>query len=262
MFPPNLADRLHVGIIMDGNGRWAVAHGMSRYEGHRMGAKIVRQIVRVAPDCGVRTLTLYAFSSENWNRPPDEVSVLMSLFDRYLRREAVECASEGVQISVLGRRDRFSNRLRSAIDEAEHMTKGGDRLHLRIALDYSSRDTILMAALQLASSTEKTPNLFSSLIAGTDTDGTPVSDVDLIIRTGGEQRLSDFLLWECAYAELLFTDTMWPEFDEHEFRRAIEEFHSRDRRFGRVPNAVERNRTGNRYDASPRETSRRQKSPA
>jgi len=199
----------HVAIVMDGNGRWATRRGLPRAAGHRAGAEAVRRVVQIAPGCGITALTLYAFSSDNWSRPAAEVSMLMRLFARYLRTETAELAAQGVTLTVIGRRDRLPHSLVTAITAAEHGTAGGTHLELRIAVDYSARDAIRA--------------------------GTILPDVDLLIRTGGEQRLSDFLLWECAYAELWFTERMWPDFGAPQLAVAIHEFHSRDRRFGGLP---------------------------
>lgn len=199
----------HVAIVMDGNGRWATRRGLPRTAGHRAGADAVRRVVRVAPGCGITALTLYAFSSDNWTRPAAEVSTLMRLFARHLRTETAELAEQGVKLTVIGRRDRLPHSLVAAIAAAEQVTAAGTRLELRIAVDYSARDAIRRGAL--------------------------LPDVDLLIRTGGEQRLSDFLLWECAYAELWFTERMWPDFGASHLAAAIHEFHSRDRRFGGLP---------------------------
>jgi len=219
---------LHTAIIMDGNGRWATARGLPRIAGHRAGAEALRRTVEAAPDAGVGTLTVYAFSSDNWRRPPREVSALMRLFHSYLRKEQERCIENGVRISVIGRRDRLPRMLLPAIEAAERATRAGTRLHLRIAVDYSSRDAILLAVRAAKSDTGR--DEISAVL------GAP--DVDLLIRTGGEQRLSDFLLWECAYAELYFTPRMWPDFDSSDLAAAIAEFHSRDRRFGALPNAA------------------------
>ena len=236
----NGTEGLHVGIIMDGNGRWAARQGLSRYRGHTAGARAVRACVRAAPDLGVRVLTLYAFSANNWQRPAREVSVLMRLFERHLYGEMDECVENGVRVQVIGRRDRLGARLCGAIDAAERRTRPGERLLLRIAIDYSARDAIMAAAArlpELTASVEDRYAAFGRLVASQPCDCHPAQDVDLIIRTGGEQRLSDFLLWEGAYAELYFTQVMWPDFGRHELQAAIAEFHGRERRFGRVPAA-------------------------
>lgn len=229
-------DKLHVAIIMDGNGRWAQARGLPRVEGHRKGMETVRLVVEAAPEFGVDMLTLYAFSSDNWKRPANEVDALMRLFRYYLNKEVDKCIENGVRISIIGRRDRFSDRLRRAISRAERLSKNGRNLHLRIAADYSARDMILHAAqrcrrIGAAFSREQ----FAAYLGGALHPGEPSPDVDLLIRTGGEQRLSDFLLWECAYAELYFTPRMWPDFSKEDFAEAIAEFRRRERRFGAVP---------------------------
>jgi undecaprenyl diphosphate synthase len=225
---------LHVGIIMDGNGRWAAAQGWQRVAGHKRGAQSVRRVVEAAPDLGIGTLTLYAFSSDNWQRPEREVSVLMSLLKRYLQSETANCVANGVRISIIGRRDRLDPALLSAITAAEDATLHCTTLHLRLAIDYSARDAIVRAAQSLANCKLITRDLFADVLARDKHDLRSAGDVDLIIRTGGEQRLSDFLLWESAYAELYFTNRMWPEFGAKDLSDAIVALHSRDRRFGRV----------------------------
>lgn len=222
---------LHVGIIMDGNGRWATRGGHPRSTGHREGARAVRTIVEAAPELGVGVLTLYAFSADNWRRPPAEVAVLMRLFREYLRAETGRCIENGVRLEIIGRRDRIDHRLRRRIDASERATAEGTRLHLRIALDYSSRDAILRAAQCLRPDTVPTRDLFTRLLAIVD-HGTPVTELDLLIRTGGERRLSDFLLWEAAYAELLFVERMWPDFRAADLAEAVGEYRSRERRYG------------------------------
>ena len=232
---------IHVGIIMDGNGRWAESRGRPRVFGHREGTRVVRRIVEAAPDLGVGTLTLYAFSSHNWQRPPMEVTALMALFRRHLRTEVDELAGRGVKLTVIGRRDRLSAPLLSAIERAERTTRDGRVLCLRLAIDYSSRGAILAAARRAAARPAVVDGearidgeAFSKLLGEAVNESEPVRDVDLLIRTGGEQRLSDFLLWEAAYAELLFTDCMWPDFSPTRLAEAMDEFRGRDRRFGRV----------------------------
>ncbi len=222
---------LHVGIIMDGNGRWATRGGQPRALGHREGARVVRRIVEAAPELGIGVLTLYAFSADNWRRPQSEVAVLMRLFREYLRAETARCIENGVRLEVLGRRDRIDHRLRRRIEASERATAAGARLHLRIALDYSSRDAILRAAQCLRPDTVPTRDSFARLLAIVD-HGTPVPEVDLLIRTGGEKRLSDFLLWEAAYAELLFLERMWPDFGVEDLAGAVREFERRERRYG------------------------------
>ncbi len=228
---------LHAAIIMDGNGRWATARGRPRTAGHLAGADAVRRAVEAAPGLGVRTLTLFAFSADNWQRPDREVRALMGLFRRYLATEAARCAERGVRISVIGRRDRLPPVLLRAIADAEALTAGQRSFWLRIAVDYSARDAIVRAAGRLhnapGAAEDPSREAFARLLAEPAED-TPVPDVDLLIRTGGEKRLSDFLLWECAYAELVFTDRMWPDFTAADFAEAVRDFHARERRFGRV----------------------------
>jgi undecaprenyl diphosphate synthase len=219
----NLQSTLHVGIIMDGNGRWALARGLPRIAGHHAGIDAARRIVESAPNHGVSTLTLFAFSSDNWRRPPAEVEALMRLMEWYLDHETARCIEQGVRLEVIGRRDRLDRPLCRSIAAAEKATAGGTTLHLRLAVDYSARDAILAVARGLR---EFSREAFEHAI------GPPV---DLIIRTGGERRLSDFLLWECAYAELIFTRTMWPDFGPDDLAGAVREFHSRERRFGGIP---------------------------
>ena len=236
---PPTSSPLHVGIIMDGNGRWAVARGRARSAGHAEGARAVRRIVEAAPRAGISILTLYAFSADNWRRPAREVASLMSLFRRYLHAETARCVENGVRLSIIGRRDRLGPALRAAIEAAEAATAGGTTLDLRIAIDYSARDAIVRAAdLARQATADDTLSLtrFESLLA--DATGAPTSDVDLLIRTGGEQRVSDFLLWETAYAELYFTQRMWPEFNATDLEQALRDFRGRDRRFGGLSRAV------------------------
>lgn len=216
---------LHTGIIMDGNGRWALARGLPRVAGHYAGVEAIRRVVEAAPASGVGVLTLFAFSSDNWRRPPSEVEALMKLMGMYLERETRRSVAEGVRLEVIGRRDRLDPRLRDAIGRSEAATAAGRRLRLRIAVDYSARDAILQAAGQAAAPSREAM------------DGALGPPVDLLIRTGGEQRLSDFLLWECAYAELVFSRRMWPEFDGGELQSAVREFRARQRRFGGLPAA-------------------------
>ena len=229
---------IHVGIIMDGNGRWATRLGQPRAEGHRRGAAVVRTIVEAAPSLGVSTLTLFAFSADTWQRPGREVSWLMRLFRDYLRGEAARCVENGVRVNVIGRRDRLGPALRTAIEQTEAVTAGGSVLHLRVAIDYSARDAILRAAQCLNTDAVPSRESFSRLLAIVDHGGPQAPPVDLLIRTGGERRLSDFLLWECAYAELCFLPVMWPDFDPDVFAAAVAEFHGRERRFGALPDAA------------------------
>lgn len=234
-------------IILDGNGRWAETRGWPRTLGHRAGIEAVRRTVEAAPELGVGVLTLFAFSSDNWGRPAPEVAALMRLLRSFLRREVPRCADRGVRVSFLGRRDRLPGGLPSLLDEAEQATASGRGLHLRLAVDYSARDAIVRAALRwradgnaCATAPDETVRREFARLMQREGNGEAngldfVPDVDLLIRTGGERRLSDFLLWECAYAELLFTRRMWPDFDARSLRAALNEFRRRDRRFGRLP---------------------------
>ena len=231
----NASSGLHVAIIMDGNGRWAVSRGRPRTAGHVAGVEAVRRVVEAAADQGIGTLTLFAFSSDNWRRPDAEVRALMRLFRSYLVAEAGKCAENGIRISVIGRRDRLSPGLLRVIEAAEEGTAKADRFLLRIAVDYSARDAILRAAARLRGEGELSRDSFARLLADPPHDGRPAPDVDVLIRTGGEKRLSDFLLWECAYAELVFTDRMWPDFTGADLAEAVREFYRRERRFGGVP---------------------------
>jgi len=216
-------DKLHAAIIMDGNGRWARQRGLPRIAGHREGASAVRRVIEASPDLNIGTLTLYAFSEDNWSRPPREVSALMKLLGRYLVQETNRCIETGVRLQAIGRRDRLPAPVVALLEESERKTAGGKRLHLRLAIDYSSRTAILDAARSLQGTA--TEEAFSKRLG---------PDVDLLIRTSGEQRLSDFLLWECAYAELIFTDRMWPAFSKDDLAACVAEFHRRDRRFGGI----------------------------
>ncbi len=225
---------IHVGIIMDGNGRWANARGMPRTAGHRAGVRTARKIVEAATRSNiVGTLTLYAFSSDNWSRPTPEVGALMRLLRRSLQIESKRCLENGVRLTIVGRRDRLPASLLVAIQEAEAVTAHGRNLHLRVAIDYSARESIMQAAT-LANGEQLNREKFAVLLARANHDPFPIRDVDLLVRTGGEQRLSDFLLWECAYAEFYFTREMWPQFTDKEFLLALSEFQGRERRFGAV----------------------------
>jgi undecaprenyl diphosphate synthase len=229
-----LESGLHVAIIMDGNGRWATRQHLPRAAGHREGAAAVRRVVEGAPALGVGTLTLFGFSSDNWQRPEREVQWLMRLFREYLRGEVSRCRDAGVRLSIIGRRDRFPPGVTEGIVAAERETAAGRRLHLRLAIDYSSRDTILRAASLGEQGVVPTREEFSRRMA-VRPDDPPAPDVDLLIRAGGEQRLSDFLLWECAYAELVFTPAMWPDFTAADLAAALHQFRGRQRRFGALP---------------------------
>jgi len=223
---------VHVAVIMDGNGRWAVRRGLPRSAGHHAGVDAIRRVVETAPELGIGTLSLFAFSSDNWARPAEEVQILMALFGRFLRDEAGPLRAHDVRLSVIGRRDRLPPEVVAAIAAAEALTARGARLHLRVAIDYSSRYAILEAA-RLGRRDDATRERFAVRLG--EIHGVPAPDVDLLIRTGGEQRLSDFLLWESAYAELLFTARMWPDFRGDDLAAAVAEFRGRDRRFGALP---------------------------
>jgi undecaprenyl diphosphate synthase len=227
-FSTKLNELLHVGIIMDGNGRWATRQGLSRLRGHEAGVEAIRRVVEAAPAQGVGTLTLYAFSSDNWRRPRAEVSALMALLRSYLAKEIDGLVRNGVRLTVIGRRDRLPDGIAQAIERAEAASSGGDALHLRIAIDYSARDAILSAVIKANGRGDLTREALAQLITGEAC----LRDVDLVIRTSGEKRLSDFLLWESAYAELHFTNRMWPEFDADDLTEALDAFHRRERRFG------------------------------
>jgi len=229
---------IHVGIIMDGNGRWATSRGQPRAAGHAEGARAVVRIVEAAPALGIGVLTLYAFSADNWRRPPREVASLMRLFRKYLHAETARCVETGVRLTIIGRRDRLGGSLSRAIEVAEAATAKGTTLDLRIAIDYSARDAIVRAATAAEGDSGLTPQRFANLLAAAYGGHAPVRDVDLLIRTGGEQRVSDFMLWESAYAELYFTPRMWPEFSAADLGHAVREFHARDRRFGGLSEAV------------------------
>jgi undecaprenyl diphosphate synthase len=212
---------LHTAIIMDGNGRWASNRGLLRVDGHRAGAEALRAIVEAAPRLNIGVLTVYAFSSDTWKRPPEEVDALMFLLACYLEKESTRLRDAGVRTSVIGRRDRLPPALLAAIDLAETRTRHCSRLHFRLAIDYSARAAIVEGAAKG----------FLNFL----NDAFPV---DLLIRTGGEQRLSDFLLWESAYAELIFTNRMWPDFRPADLRAAVNEYHRRDRRFGGAATSI------------------------
>lgn len=227
---------LHVGIIMDGNGRWARAQGMPRWRGHLAGVDSVRDVVRGAPDLGITTLTLYAFSADNWKRPPTEVGRLFWLLREYCRREAAELMENGVRVTHIGRRDRIPKAAAHALEHVTRCTAHGTRLHLRLAIDYGSRWAIVNAMREIGRWVAEgqldpdaiTPDVVRRHVSA----GAP--DPDLIIRTAGEQRLSDFLLWEAAYAELYFTPVLWPDFRKADVAVALADFHRRERRFGGV----------------------------
>jgi undecaprenyl diphosphate synthase len=225
---------MHIAIIMDGNGRWARSRGLGRREGHRAGADAVNRVVEASARQGIDTLTLYAFSSDNWRRPQEEVRALLELLRRYLLSQTARCLEQSIRLNVIGRRDRLEPSLRRAIEWSEEVTAACSGMHLRIAVDYSSQHSLMEmrgapSAVQ-AGDRAGFLRLLSEVI-----HSSPIApEVDLMIRTGGEQRLSDFLLWESAYAELYFTACLWPDFGEHELAQALTEFSRRERRFGSV----------------------------
>ncbi|MBQ2395108.1 MAG: isoprenyl transferase [Alistipes sp.] len=225
----------HIAIIMDGNGRWAKLRGKERYEGHIQGVESVRRVVRAAADAGVEYLTLYAFSTENWGRPAEEVNALMSLFCSCVINETPELIEQGVKVTIIGQRNRFSSEVNARLDEIEQRTAEGKVLNLILALDYSSRSEITEAARRIAAKVAKgelsAENISEQSISEhLYTAGVP--DPDLVIRTSGECRLSNFLLWQASYAEFYFPQTLWPDFTEDEFNKALEVYASRDRRYG------------------------------
>lgn len=234
-------ERLHVALIMDGNGRWATHRGLPRAAGHHAGAEAAREVIRAAPELGIGTLSLYGFSSDNWQRPQAEVETLMRLLRTYLLREKKPCAAQGVRISVVGRRDRLDQALLAAIAAAERETAGGTRLHLRLAVDFSGRDAIVGAAqrMQRRAGRRREParEVFTQAMAAAVHAGERCPEIDLLVRTGGQRRLSDFMLWECAYTEFIFLEKMWPDFRALDLEAAVGEFRGRDRRFGQAPAA-------------------------
>ena len=228
---------MHVAIIMDGNGRWAELRSLNRQSGHRAGARAADAIVRAAARRHIHTLTLYAFSSDNWSRPRAEVEALFGLLRRYLITETDRCLQQSIRLNVIGRRDRLSAALRAQIEQSERLTAGCSRMHLRLAIDYSSRHSIIEAGKRVQRAPHGAHADYLRHLAEVDHSNPVAPEVDLVIRTAGEKRLSDFLLWECAYAELVFLDCLWPDFDEATLDLALEEYSGRQRRFGRVPAA-------------------------
>ena len=236
--PPEMVPRrsLHVAIISDGNGRWATSRGLPRSAGHRAGAQTARRIIAAAPGLSIHTLTLFALSSANWKRPPAEVSGILRVLHEYLLTETSNCIAEGVRLSIIGRRDRMPATLREAIADSEAATAHGTRLHLRMAVDYSAREAIFHAACRFYKVTKLSPDSFGDVLSEVLRGGS--TDVDLLIRTGGEQRLSDFLLWECAFAEFVFTPKRWPDFTVDDLHAALREFDNRERTRGALPDAI------------------------
>jgi undecaprenyl diphosphate synthase len=232
--PP--ARPIHVAIISDGNGRWATTRGLPRSAGHRAGAQAARAVIEAAPSLGIHTLTLFALSSANWQRPPAEVTGILRILHEYLLTETSHCIDQGIRLSIIGRRDRIPATLRQAIIDSEAATAHGTRLHLRLAVDYSARNAIYNAACRFYKVTELSQESFSSVLSEVLRGGS--TDVDLLIRTGGEQRLSDFLLWECAFAEFVFLPKRWPDFTVDDLQAAVHEFNHRERTRGALPDAI------------------------
>jgi len=226
---------MHIAIIMDGNGRWAARRRLPRTAGHRAGADAVDAVVEAAARRRIGTLTLYAFSAANWQRPTAEVSGLFALFERYLRTQTSRCIEQSIRLNVIGRRDRLSPDLLASIETSEHATAHCTGMHLRIAVDYSAQHSLIEVCRRARAGDDIDRSRFLEVLAAVDHCAAPAPEVDLLIRTGGEKRLSDFLLWECAYAELHFVDCSWPDFDARELHAALEEYASRHRRFGAIP---------------------------
>jgi len=233
---PAIASQLHVAIICDGNGRWATSRALPRSAGHRAGAEAASSVIRCAPHLGIHTLTLFALSSANWQRPPAEVAAILQLLQEYLAAETSHCLDEGIRLNVIGRRDRLPATLRESIADAEALTSKGKKLHLRLAVDYSARHSIFQAASKFYKATNLSSEAFSDVLAEVQRGGS--TDVDLLIRTGGEQRISDFLLWECAFAEFFFLSKRWPDFTPKDLRDIVMKFAQRDRTRGGLPREV------------------------
>ncbi|MEJ2121718.1 MAG: isoprenyl transferase [Alphaproteobacteria bacterium] len=226
---------VHVAIIMDGNGRWAKSRGLPRVEGHRRGVEAARKVVQAAPDLGITYLTLFGFSSENWQRPQSEVRDLMGILRLYLRNEVSNLHKNGARLRIIGDRSRLSDDIRVLIENAEALTQANTRLQLIIALSYGARAEIVAAARHMAEAVKEgrlDPAAIDEAAFDRELLTADIPDPDLLIRTSGELRLSNFLLWQCAYTELVFTDRLWPDFDRADLEQAIEEFHRRERRYG------------------------------
>ncbi|HET6930365.1 MAG TPA: polyprenyl diphosphate synthase [Candidatus Acidoferrum sp.] len=232
-----VASQIHVAIICDGNGRWATSRALPRSAGHRAGAEAARRVIRSAPLLGIHTLTLFALSSANWARPAAEVAAILQILREYLVAETSHCLDEGIRLSIIGRRDRLPCDLRETIADSEALTVNGKKLHLRLAIDYSARHAIFQAASKFYKVTNLSSDAFSDVLAEVQRGGS--TDVDLLIRTGGEQRLSDFLLWECAFAEFCFLPKRWPDFTPKDLRDMILEFEQRERTRGGLPRECE-----------------------
>jgi undecaprenyl diphosphate synthase len=232
---PSPSNALHLAIIPDGNGRWAVQRGRPRRAGHCAGAEAVARVVAAAPALDIGYLTLYAFSSDNWERPASEVDAIFGILRQFFLDQVSHWVEQGIRLQVIGRRDRLPRMLRAVIESVEEATSEGERLRLRIAVDYSAREEILRAATRFYTTLEISQEAFGRMLARISHAGEDFPNVDLLIRTGGEQRLSDFLLWECAYAEMIFSKKLWPDFAAADLEAAIREFHMRSRRFGGLP---------------------------
>jgi undecaprenyl diphosphate synthase len=225
----------HVAIIMDGNGRWAAARGLPRGEGHRRGVEALRRTVRAAGDLGIAFLTIFSFSAENWTRPAGEIRELMALLRRFIRHDLADLHGKGVRVRVIGERESLDPEIRRLLDEAEELTKDNDKLVLIVAFNYGARQEIARAARRMAAAVAAGDLAVSAITAdklASYLDAPDLPDPDLIIRTSGEQRLSNFLLWQAAYSELVFVPTYWPDFDRSTLESAISEYHRRERRFG------------------------------
>ncbi len=225
----------HVAIIMDGNGRWAAARGLPRGEGHRRGVEALRRTVRAAGDLGIGFLTIFSFSAENWSRPPAEIRELMGLLRRFIRHDLAELHRSGVRVRVIGERENLDPEIRRLLDEAEELTRENDKLVLIVAFNYGARQEIARAAQRMAAAVAAGDLAVSAVTAdklASYLDAPDLPDPDLIIRTSGEQRLSNFLLWQAAYSELVFIPTYWPDFDRATLETAITEYRRRERRFG------------------------------
>ncbi|PVE23279.1 isoprenyl transferase [Microvirga sp. KLBC 81] len=225
----------HVAIIMDGNGRWAAQRGLPRFEGHRKGIEAIRRAVRTATDLGIRYLTVYSFSAENWRRPEEEVSFLMGLLKRFVRHDLAELHSNNVRVRIIGEREGLASDIRLLLDEAEQLTRDNTGLTLVIAFNYGGRQEIVSAVRALAQKVKEgtlDPSAIDMDMIGEALDTRGIPDPDLVIRTSGEQRVSNFLTWQTAYSEFVFLPDFWPDFDEAIFKAAIDEYSRRDRRFG------------------------------
>lgn len=220
----------HVAVIMDGNGRWARKRGLPRSVGHKKGAESAKKIVELAADSGVKFLTLFGFSSENWSRPEDEIQELMKLLRHYLRSQTAEFHKKNARLSVIGDRSAFDRDIIDLIENAESLTKNNDKIHVLIALNYGGKQDIVQAVERIID--QKPVDIEKAISENLLTAGVP--DPDLLIRTSGEQRISNFLLWQCAYSEMFFTETLWPDFSDKDFQEALNEYSKRDRRFGAV----------------------------